>query len=297
MTKTDLDSQLSSDRIVENLLDQKLADIESAFGRVDALAFLGPLTSSADTLVRIALEQVSKRRPGLLVLLETDGGYIEVVERIVNTLRHYYKRVDFLIPDHAMSAGTVLAMSGDAIHMDYFSILGPIDPQVQRPGSQAAIPVQGYLARYQALLEKAQQGIITTAELNILVSCFDQAEIYKFEQAVELSVTLLKQWLVKHKFKNWRQTEKTGLKVTRKMKEERAEEIARALNDVARWHTHARGIPMSVLQRDLNLKIDDFGKRQALSNAVKAYITLLADYRVRTGQVSVVHSKGFYFAV
>jgi len=54
--------------------------------------------------------------------------------------------VDFLIPSHAMSAGTILAMSGDAIHMDYYSVLGPIDPQVENQEGRL-IPALGYLIR------------------------------------------------------------------------------------------------------------------------------------------------------
>lgn len=298
MTDTDTSaSQLNSNKIVEDLLHQKLIEVENSFGKVNALTFMGQLTSGADLVVREAIERVVDKRAGLLVLLETEGGYIEIVERIVNALRHHYKRVEFLIPDYAMSAGTVLAMSGDSIHMDYFSTLGPIDPQVQRPGKPGGIPVQGYLAQYQKLLERGRQGALSTAELNILISKFDQAEIYKFEQSVELSVTLLKHWLVEYKFKDWIKTEGTNAKVTKKMKQDRAEEIARALNDSGRWHSHGRGIPMSVLRKDLKLRIDDFGQNKNLNDAVKAYCSLLADFMMRTQQTGVVHTPGLYFGL
>ena len=56
---------------------------------------------------------------------------MDVVQRVVDTLRRHYNLVDFIIPNYAYSAGTVLAMSGDAIHMDYYSRLGPIDPQIE----------------------------------------------------------------------------------------------------------------------------------------------------------------------
>jgi ClpP class serine protease len=75
------------------------------------------------------LAELSKKRRKLVFVLETPGGYAEVARRISDALRHHYDEVDFLIPSHAMSAGTILVMSGDAIHMDYHSVLGPIDPQ------------------------------------------------------------------------------------------------------------------------------------------------------------------------
>src|SRR6266478_8628579 len=44
----------------------------------------------------------------------------------------------------------VRSMSGDSIYMDYYSRLGPIDPQVEtRQGKN--VPALGYLERYNAL--------------------------------------------------------------------------------------------------------------------------------------------------
>src|SRR5579863_7668178 len=102
-----------------------------------------------------------------------------------------------------MSAGTVLVMSGDAIHMDYYSLLGPIDPQLERAGSADLVPALGYLVQFERLIEKSRKGKLTTAELTFLVEKFDPAELYSYEQARELSIALLKEWLVRYKFKNW----------------------------------------------------------------------------------------------
>lgn len=51
-----------------------------------------------------------------------------------------------------MSAGTVLVMSGNKIYMNYFSVLGPIDPQIERPGG-TMVPGLGYLIKYDRLIE------------------------------------------------------------------------------------------------------------------------------------------------
>ena len=180
MIKTRSESKTPEDHL-EKLLDDYLARLEGAVAG-DVIVFVGPLISGADEIIRNTLEAIRAKKPKLVVLLETDGGYIEVVERIVNTLRHHYQSVEFVVPSHAMSAGTVLAMSGDAIYMDYFSLLGPIDPQVQRPDGQM-IPALGYLIQYERLIEKSKKGKLTTAELTYLVQKFDPAELYRFEQA------------------------------------------------------------------------------------------------------------------
>ena len=100
---------------------------------------------------------------------------------------------------------------------------------------------------------------------------FDQAELYEFDQARELSITLLKEWLVSYKFGDWTKTETRGKPVTRRMLTNRAASIARKLNDTDRWHSHGYGISMEVLRRDLGLRIDDFGANPELSKAIRGY--------------------------
>ena len=228
------------------------------------------------------------------MILTTGGGYIEVVKRIVETLRHHYAIVDFVIPNYAYSAGTVLALSGDSIYMDYYSRLGPIDPQVQRPDGKGFVPALGYLARYNSLIKKAHAGEITVAEVQLLVDGFDQAELYQYQQAHDLSVSLLVEWLATYKFKDWNETSTRKMAVTKEMKEDRAKEIAIKLNDTERWHSHGYGISRDVLQKDLGLIIDDFGTKPSMNNAIRSYHRLIDDYMAKMGSRSVIHTFGDY---
>jgi hypothetical protein len=196
-----------------------------------------------------------------------------------------------------MSAGTVLVMAGDEIKMDYYSVLGPIDPQVQRPGSRSWIPALGYLIQFERLMTKAANGTLNTAEMAFLIEKFDPAELYRYEQSRQLSITLLKQWLVKYKFRNWKQTKTRRTVVTRKMREVRAEEIAQKLNSTDVWHTHARGISMHVLRRDLKLEIDDFGTDKNLDWTLKTYYRLLTDYMMRRNHHAVLHGQQGYVPI
>lgn len=262
----------------------------------DILGFSGPLIYPVDETVRNVVESMkarSKRQRKLAVVLQSSGGYIEVVHRIVDTLRHHYKIVDFLVPNYAYSAGTVLVMSGDAIYMNYFSRLGPIDPQVET-ASGKQVSALGYLVQWERLLEKAKQGTLTTAEAQLMIAGFDQAELHQYEQQRELSVSLLKDWLVKYKFKNWKLTSTRKLGVTRRMKIERAEEIARVLNEPEKWHSHGHGISMEVLRRDLNLLISDFDANPQIGEAIKNYHALLDDYMTKRGNAGVLHTVGQY---
>jgi hypothetical protein len=283
----------SANIVVEGQLDVALAAVETAF-KADGLGFVGSMYYGVEDFVRDALENRKNKGDRLIVILDTEGGLIEVVQRIADTLRHHYPQsVEFVVPNYAMSAGTVLVMSGDAIHMDYFSVLGPIDPQVMINGRW--VPALGYLEKFNALMAKgATKKGLTDAELAYLASHFDPANLYSYEQAKNLSEQLLKQWLVKYKFKNWDLTETRKKKVTEAMKEKRAKEIADKLNDTKLWNSHARPIPMEVLRRDLNLKIEDFGAIPERRDAVRCYHRLLRDYMARMAHKWAIHATGDY---
>jgi hypothetical protein len=286
-------------RIVETHLDELAAKLERVLD-ADILAFMGPLEYGVDDAIKDAIEGRKEKRKRLALVLETPGGLIEVVARIADTLRHHYPdHLSVIVPNFAMSAGTVLAMAGDAIYMDYYSVLGPIDPQVertQRDGSRKLVPAVGYLAKYKELVEKSGKHELTTAEADFLLEQFDPAELYDFEQAVDLTESLLKEWLVKYKFKDWHVTETTKTPVTPEKKQERAAEIARKLGDVDEWHSHGRGITMAVLRdpRRINLKIDDFGADKALNEAVRDYHKALSEYADVRGLVGSLHVTGNY---
>lgn len=286
----------TSNEVVEGLLRERILAVEQELD-ADLIAYRGPITYGVDDLIRDATEELNPKRDRLAMVLETDGGLIEVAERIAKVFRHHYRYVQFIIPNAAMSAGTVLVMSGDAIWMDYYSVLGPIDPQVPRAGSNTWVPALGYLEKYDRLIRKSAQGKLTSAELTFLVEKFDPAELFRYEQERDLSVTLLKEWLVNYKFKNWNETETKKKKVTPQMREKRAGEIAAALSKPSMWHTHSRGISMHTLRDKLRLKIDDFGEHAALNAALKAYNKLLTDYLARLRQNLVVHTREKYEAM
>ena len=225
----------------------------------------------------------------MIFVIESSGGFAETARRISDTLRHHYKFIEFVIPSYAMSAATILVMSGDAFHMDYYSVLGPIDPQID-DGSGNLIPASGYLIKYEELLRKANKGNIGTAELRILLS-FDQGKLHYYEQGRDLSRSLLEEWLVKYKFKDWCETETRRLPVTPAMKKKRATEVANKLNDTRKWNSHGMGISREVLVNDLNLRVEDFGADAKINTLIKSYHKLLLDYMAANNYVRITHTR------
>lgn len=155
-------------------------------------------------------------------------------------------------------------------------------------GRPTFVPALGYLEQYERLVEKSRLGTITSAEMAYLIQNFDPAELYQYEQARDLSIALLEEWLVKYKFKNWKVTTSTHKPVTNEMRRDRAKTIAQQLNDTSYWHSHSRGISMEVLRRRLNLQIEDVDDRPDLKDALAGYMMLFTDYMYRRGHHDVV---------
>jgi membrane-bound ClpP family serine protease len=280
--------------LVEEQLNRVIGGLEERL-KADVLAYSGRIAYGSDNIIRNAIEWRKSQKPtksALAFFLGTEGGYLEVAQRIANTLRHHYRRVHFYVPDAAMSAGTVLVMSGDSIHMDYYSVLGPIDPQLPKPDGTGYRPAVGYLKKFAELMKKAEKGDLSTAEMAYLCAKFDPAELYDYEHAIKHSVFLLEQWLAKYKFRNWKVTRTKKVKVTLPMKRMRAAEIAEKLNNADEWHSHGHGICMEVLRRRLNLQIEDYGEDAELSELIRNYWSLLIDFMRKLGTRGVIHVKG-----
>lgn len=290
-------STIKTDDVISHILKGCLEDVESCF-KSSVLIVRSPIILGLDDIIKNEIEEIvdrekNKRKENkLTVILETSGGYIEVAERIHKVFRHHFNEVDFIIPNFAYSAGTVLALSGDNIYMDYYSVLGPIDPQVMnKDGSM--VPGLGYLQKYKELIEKAEKEGLSEAEIEFLVRKFDPAELYSLEKAVEHSKSLIREWLPKYKFKNWDKTETEGRDVTEEMKKKRAEQIADILGDPERWKTHSREIFMKDLDsEEIKLKIidlatvEDEGRKKVFQ-----YYDLFIDYCAKIGVQYAIHSR------
>lgn len=277
----------------KSVLNTYLGKIEEVLD-ADALTIYGPILFSLENVVKEAVELFQNRRPRVAVVLDTPGGTVEVVERMVDLIRHHYGEVDFLIPNLAMSAGTVFVMAGNRIFMSYFSGLGPIDPQIVKDGK--LVPALAYLNQYERLCKKAVDGELNTVEYALL-NQFDLGELYQFEQARELSHEFLIKWLSTYKFKDWDKHSSTGTRVTEEDKAQRAEEIAAALSDNERWHSHVRMISRDTLVSDpkLRLKIEKLEDTPELLNALEEYFRLLRDYAGWVQSPSfVVHTRDYF---
>lgn len=278
-----------NDTFLREELTKRLVALENYLS-ADVISFTGAIHEGYSAKLLGVIEDLAKtkdKKDTLYIILTTSGGSANAVNVYVNIIRHHYKTVNFIVPEYAYSAGTIFCMSGDSIYMDYYSVLGPIDPQVQNKDGRW-VAALGYLDKIKELLDKAKPksesnpngDTLTNAEFLILKD-FDLAELRGYEQARDLTIDLLKVWLVNYKFKNWKvhKTNPTllGEPVTEEQKMERAKSIAMELGDTSKWKSHGRPINIQALN-DMKLLIEDFGSDPNLKDKIRSYYNFLKDY-------------------
>lgn len=279
---------------IKESLKEKLVELAEVLDG-DIFTYYGIIVDGYENQILKLIEDITDKKDKIFVVLTTGGGSAIAVERYVNILRHHYNEVNFIVPDYAFSAGTIFCMSGDNIYMDYFSVLGPIDPQVQnKDGNWVA--ALGYLDKINELIVKANNNKLSQAEF-IILKDFDLAELKGYEQAKELTIDLLKKWLVNYKFKNW-STHQTnpaliGQAVTIEQKEDRAKEIADLLSNNNEWKSHGRPINIELLENKLKLRIEDYSKNDAIRPIIRNYYELLADFVKSNNSNIFVQTKNF----
>ena len=260
----------------KDLIRQAHANLEKILD-ADVFVYYGGLIDGGERTVRKIIEDLAKdpnKKDKLYVVLTTGGGSINPVKRIVNIFRNYYSEIHYIIPDYSYSAGTIMCCSGDSILMSYYSVLGPIDPQVKNSDGKF-VAALGYLDKINDLIAKAQNNTLTQAEFLILKD-FDLAELRAYEQARDLAIDLLVDWLSIYKFKDWT-VHADGTTVTLDQKKDRAKAIATDLSDNKKWKSHGRPINRDELQ-SIGLKIDQIESIPNLYDSVMVYHDIMLDY-------------------
>ena len=204
------------------------------------------------------------------VYLETPGGSGETAEEIGRFLHDQFKSVSFVISGEAKSAGTIIALSGDEILMTESGSLGPIDAQVKI--GRSVVSAHDYMEWVKVKQDEAKkQGALNPFDAT-MVAQISPGELGMVFHSLKFAEDLVKEWLVKYKFKNWNTTETKNNPVTDEMKRKRAEEIAQELTNHTKWRSHGRSIKIGDLE-SIGLKVTKIDDDQKLADIV---------YRIQT---------------
>lgn len=211
------------------------------------------------------------------VYIETPGGSGEAAEEIARFLHTKFKEVNFVIAGEAKSAGTVLAMCADNIYMCSTGSLGPIDAQVKI--GRKVVSAYDYK---QWIDDKRKEYSNPANKVNpvdaIVLAQVSPGELYGVVNSLNFAKELVRDWLVKYKFKNWNVTETQHLPVTEEMKIKRASDFSEKLCNHMDWHTHGRSLKIEDLKEELLIEdIDKDPKLADIIYRIKTVIRLIFD--------------------
>lgn len=175
------------------------------------------------------------------IFINSPGGSAEATEQIVNFLRSNFRDIRFIVPNIAMSAATLMCLSGNEVLMDDRSSLGPIDPQIRipTPSGPSWFPAQMIIDGFQ----KAQEEIKNDQRaLPIFLPwlTYFVPYIQICQNAISLSKELATRWLTAYMF----------------LDHEGAEKISAYLSDHNLHKSHGRQIRIEDAIRE-GLKIKD----------------------------------------
>jgi hypothetical protein len=216
--------------------------------------------------------KVPSRERSVDVFLATPGGSGEQVGLFVEALRQRFDDVQFIIPYKAMSAGTLWAMSGNAIWMDQRSFLGPIDPQVLGADGRY-VPAQALIVLLQMIQKEGQQKLAKGEQPDWthvqMLRHLDQRQLGAAITSSRYAIDLAAAYLATHKFRGWDTHASTGAPVTDSDRKKRALDVAEALCSHDRWKAHGHAISREVAWTELRIKIDKLESVPGLERVVR----------------------------
>jgi hypothetical protein len=119
----------------------------------------------------------------LFLLLHTAGGKVEPAYLISKCCRKSAPRFVVAVPRFAKSAGTLIALGADEIHMGIISELGPIDPQI---GDYPALGLGSAVEHIATLCKKHPEAVEMLAKY--LASRLNLHDLGYFERVSESAV-------------------------------------------------------------------------------------------------------------
>jgi hypothetical protein len=137
------------------------------------------------------------KEKGLDLILHTPGGNPMAAEAIVKYLWSIFgNNIRTIVPQLAMSAGTMIACASKEIIMGKQSSLGPIDPQIN---GMAAFNIRKVFEDAKSEIKNHPE---TATYWAIQLQKYPPSLVYDCINAIEMSSSLISDWLEKGMFKN-----------------------------------------------------------------------------------------------
>ena len=193
------------------------------------------------------------RKLGVDLVLHTPGGDTAATESLVDYLRSMFgTNIRAIIPQLAMSGGTMMACACKRIVMGKHSSLGPIDPQF------GGIPAHGVVEEFERAKKEIKNDQSTVPVWQPIIAKYTPTLIGDCEKAIAWSTAMTKEWLMSGMFASESGASTTDTKIDNILKE---------LGDHAVTKSHARHLSMTHC-RNMGLVVEELEGNQKLQEAV-----------------------------
>lgn len=135
-------------------------------------------------------------KKGLDLILHTPGGEVAATESIIDYLTKKFDDIRVIVPQLAMSCGTMIACSANKIVMGKQSSLGPIDPQLK------GIAAHGILEEFKKAYKEIKKDNSKIAVWQPIINKYNPTLIGECEKAVKWSKTIARNALSKRMLKD-----------------------------------------------------------------------------------------------
>ncbi len=214
------------------------------------------------------------RSLGLDLILHTPGGDVAATESIIDYLHSLYNgNIRAIIPQLAMSGGTLIALSCKEIVMGRHSSIGPVDPQIQ------GMPAQGLLEEFRRAGEEIKADPTRIAIWQPIIAKYWPTLITSSKHAVDWSDQLLRRCLTQCMLKG-------------EKPKKRAESIRKIADMLGKQETskaHNRHINPDQA-RKLGIKVVDLESNQDLQNLVLTLHHTYTHTLTQTGATKIIEN-------
>jgi ClpP class serine protease len=152
------------------------------------------------------------RTKGLDLILHTPGGMISSTQSIVHYLREMFQDdIRAIVPQIAMSAGTMLACSCREILMGKHSNLGPIDPHLRN------IPAYGVLQEFKRACKEVKKDPSRASIWSAIIGQYRPTFLTQCENSIKWSNAFVQEQLEQVMFRGEANAQQTARSIVRKL--------------------------------------------------------------------------------
>lgn len=148
------------------------------------------------------------RKKGLDLILHTPGGDLAATEAIVNYLRDCFGNdIVAIVPQLAMSAGTMIACSCKEIIMGRQSSLGPTDPQY------GGVAAGGVIEEFENAVQEVKNNPASAELWGRIIGKYHPTFLGDCQKAVDMSKDIVGGWLISNMLNGDREAEEKKNKI------------------------------------------------------------------------------------